>query len=65
LKSRDGLRSFRRRRCRARIEGKCALKSLLRRWPKLTLAVGEQEIKGRKRLGPKAIERLPVAPDRQ
>jgi cytochrome P450 len=49
----------------ARIEGKCALKSLLRRWPKLTLAVGEQEIKWRKRPGLKAIERLPVAPDRQ
>ena len=49
----------------ARIEGKCALISLLRRWPKLTLAVGESEIKWRKRPGLKAIERLPVVPDRQ
>jgi cytochrome P450 len=47
----------------ARIEGKCALKSLLRRWPKLTLAVGEQDIKWRKRPGLKAIDRLPVASD--
>lgn len=44
----------------ARIEGKCALKSLFRRWPKLTLAVKESEIIWRKRPGMKAIERLPV-----
>jgi len=31
----------------------------------LTLAVGESEIKWRKRPGLKAIERLPVVPDRQ
>jgi hypothetical protein len=35
---------------------------LLRRWPKLTLAVDESEIKWRKRPGLKAIDRLPVAP---
>jgi cytochrome P450 len=44
----------------ARIEGRCALKSLLRRWPDLTLAVDESEIKWRKRPGIRAIERLPV-----
>ncbi len=45
----------------ARIEGQCALKSLFGRWPKLTLAVDDSEIKWRKRAGLKAIERLPVA----
>jgi cytochrome P450 PksS len=44
----------------ARIEGKCALRSLFRRWPKLTLAVAESEINWRKRPGLKAIDRLPV-----
>jgi cytochrome P450 PksS len=44
----------------ARIEGRCALKSLLRRWPDLTLAVDESEITWRKRPGIRAIERLPV-----
>ena len=44
----------------ARIEGRCALKSLLQRWPKLTLAVDESEVEWRKRPGFKAIERLPV-----
>lgn len=44
----------------ARIEGRCALKSLFRRWPKLTLAVEESEVKWCKRPGMKAIERLPV-----
>jgi cytochrome P450 len=44
----------------ARIEGRCALKSLFRRWPKLTLAVDESEIVWRKRPGLRAIERLPV-----
>jgi hypothetical protein len=33
---------------------------LFRRWPKLTLAVEESEVKWRKRPGLKAIERLPV-----
>ncbi len=46
----------------ARIEGKCALKSLFKRWPKLALAVDESEIIWRKRPGLKAINRLPVVP---
>jgi cytochrome P450 len=44
----------------ARIEGRCALKALFQRWPKLTLAVPESEIVWRKRPGMKAIDRLPV-----
>jgi cytochrome P450 PksS len=44
----------------ARIEGKCALKSLFQRWRGLTLAVDPSEITWRKRPGIKAIERLPV-----
>jgi cytochrome P450 len=44
----------------ARIEGRCALKSLFQRWPKLTLAVDEKEIGWRKRPGIRAIDRLPV-----
>jgi cytochrome P450 PksS len=44
----------------ARIEGRCALKSLFRRWPKLTLAVDESEVRWRKRPGIRAIDRLPV-----
>ena len=49
----------------ARIEGKCALKSLLRRWPKLTLAVGESEIKWRKATRPEGDRALPVVPERR
>jgi cytochrome P450 len=45
----------------ARIEGRCALKSLFRRWPGLTLAIGESEITWRRRPGLRALERLPVA----
>jgi len=45
----------------ARIESRCALKSLFRRWPKLALAVDESEIVWRERPGLRAIERLPVA----
>ena len=45
----------------ARIEGRCALKSLFRRWPELALAVDESEITWRKRPGIRAIDRLPVA----
>jgi cytochrome P450 len=45
----------------ARIEGRCALKALFGRWPKLTLAVPESEIIWRRRPGMKAIDRLPVA----
>jgi cytochrome P450 PksS len=44
----------------ARIEGRCALKSLFRRWPQLALAVDPSEIKWRKRPGLRAIDRLPV-----
>ena len=44
----------------ARIEGKCALKALFKRWPKLTFAVPESEITWRKRAGLNAIDRLPV-----
>jgi cytochrome P450 len=44
----------------ARIEGRCALKSLFRRWPQLTLAVDESEIAWRKRPGIRAIACLPV-----
>jgi cytochrome P450 len=45
----------------ARLEGICALKALFRRWPKLTLAVDESEIKRRRRAGLRAIDHLPVA----
>jgi cytochrome P450 len=45
----------------ARIEGRCALKALFKRWPDLQLAIDEQDIKWRQRPGMKAIERLPVA----
>jgi cytochrome P450 PksS len=44
----------------ARIEGRCALKSLFRRWPQLALAVDESEITWRKRPGIRAIAHLPV-----
>lgn len=44
----------------ARIEGRCALKSLFQRWPKLALALDESEITWRRRPGIKAIECLPV-----
>jgi cytochrome P450 len=49
----------------ARIEGRCALKSLLQRWPKLTLAVDQSDITWRKRPGLNAIDRLPVAAGRE
>jgi cytochrome P450 PksS len=48
----------------ARIEGRCALKSLFQRWPRLTLAVDESEITWRKRPGIKAIDHLPVVAGR-
>jgi cytochrome P450 len=44
----------------ARIEGRCALKSLFQRWPDLTLAVDPSDITWRRRPGIKAIDRLPV-----
>ncbi len=46
----------------ARVEGRCALKSLFQRWPKLMLAVDESEVEWRERPGFKTIERLPVRP---
>jgi cytochrome P450 len=45
----------------ARMEGRCALKSLFGRWPGLSLAVDETDITWRKRPGFNAIERLPVS----
>jgi cytochrome P450 len=44
----------------ARMEARCALKSLFARWPGLALAVDEKEIRWRERAGLKAIDRLPV-----
>ena len=44
----------------ARIEDKCALKSLFQRWPGLKLAVDESAIRWRRRPGLNALERLPV-----
>ncbi|QDW38632.1 cytochrome P450 [Bradyrhizobium sp. KBS0727] len=46
----------------ARLEAKCALKSLFQRWPGLKLAVDESEIRWRQRPGLNAIERLAVEP---
>jgi cytochrome P450 PksS len=46
----------------ARIEAKCALKSLFQRWPGLKLAVDESAIRWRRRPGFNALERLPVQP---
>ncbi|HMI95085.1 MAG TPA: cytochrome P450, partial [Micropepsaceae bacterium] len=48
----------------ARIEGRCALKSLFRRWPQLALAVDPSDITWRTRPGLKAIDRLPVVAQR-
>jgi cytochrome P450 len=45
----------------ARIEGKCALEALFRRWPQLELAVPADSIRWRQRPGLRAIEALPVA----
>jgi cytochrome P450 len=44
----------------ARIEGKCALEALFRRWPKLTLAVPPEDVRWRQRPGLRALEKLPV-----
>ncbi len=44
----------------ARIEAKCALHALFRRWPKLELAVEDVRIRWRPRAGLRAIKRLPV-----
>jgi cytochrome P450 PksS len=45
----------------ARIEGKCALEALFKRWPQLELAVPADSIRWRQRPGLRAIEKLPVA----
>lgn len=44
----------------ARIEGKCALQALFRRWPTLELAVPDSQIRWRERPGLRAIASLPV-----
>jgi cytochrome P450 len=46
----------------ARLEGKCALEALYRRWPKLHLAVKPELIRWRSRPGIRAIISLPVLP---
>ncbi|MBX9646557.1 MAG: cytochrome P450 [Xanthobacteraceae bacterium] len=46
----------------ARLEARCALKSLFQRWPHLRLAVDKSEIRWRRRPGLNAIEQLPVHP---
>lgn len=45
----------------ARIEGKCALEALFRRWPQLRLAVPPDAVRWRQRPGLRAIEKLPVS----
>src|SRR5262249_41332395 len=47
----------------ARIEAKCALQALFKRWPRLALAVPSEAIRWRPRPGLRAIERLPVSID--
>ena len=49
----------------ARLEGRCALEALFKRWPKLSLAIGEDELRWRSRPGIRALERLPVVPTKQ
>jgi cytochrome P450 PksS len=44
----------------ARIETKCALEALFSRWPRLTLAVSETQIKWLERPGLRALAMLPV-----
>lgn len=44
----------------ARLEGKCALKALFGRWPKLALAISADEVRWLPRPGLKALETLPV-----
>jgi cytochrome P450 len=44
----------------ARIEGKCALEALFKRWPELELAVPADSIRWRQRPGLRAMEKLPV-----
>jgi cytochrome P450 len=47
----------------ARIEGRCALKALFTRWPKLALAADPAEISWRRQPGLRAIRHLPVVPE--
>ena len=44
----------------ARIEGKCALQALFMRWPNLSLAVDQADIRWRERPGLRAVSALPV-----
>jgi cytochrome P450 len=44
----------------ARMEGKCALEALFKRWPKLAMAVDDSWIRWRERPGLRAIASLPV-----
>ena len=44
----------------ARIEGRCALETLFKRWPNLALAVDASQIQWRRQPGLRAIEKLPV-----
>jgi cytochrome P450 PksS len=44
----------------ARLEGKCALESLYKRWPNLALAVAPDEIRWRNRPGLRAVTSLPM-----
>ena len=44
----------------ARIEGKCALEALFRRWPNLEMAVADTRIRWAGRPGLRAIAKLPV-----
>jgi len=46
----------------ARIEARCALGALFKRWPRLELAVAPDTIRWRPRPGLRALERLPVTP---
>jgi cytochrome P450 len=44
----------------ARIEGRCALQALFKRWPQLELAVEPSQVRWRGRRGFREIDRLPV-----
>jgi cytochrome P450 len=44
----------------ARIEGRCALKALFTRWPRLDLAIDPSQVRWRRQPGLRAIEALPV-----
>jgi cytochrome P450 PksS len=47
----------------ARIEAKCALQALFKRWPKLELAIPDSQIRWRERPGLRALATLPVTSD--